>query len=120
MLCDTGPWLDWKQRFSQYRVDQAYQGGLDSLGQCIDYSMGLETGPSLSCSPNLKFPFSMQQACKIVEAFIGQLYELAENCDFGAQKEEHLRERTAIGICNKGLQMKDGKENGKMERKEGI
>ena len=45
-----------------------------------------------------------------MEAFVRHLYELAENCDFGAQKDEQMRDRIVIGIrdkqVSKKLQMK--------------
>ena len=58
-----------------------------------------------------KFHSRAQHAGESVEAFIRQLYELAENCDFGALKDDHLRDRLVIGIRDKQLsqklQMKD-------------
>lgn len=35
--------------------------------------------------------------------FIHALYELAENCDFGAQKTEHIRDKLVVGIRDNGL-----------------
>lgn len=57
-----------------------------------------------------KFHSRVQQPGESVEAFVRQLYELAENCDFGALKEEQMRDRIVIGIRDKQvsqrLQMK--------------
>ena len=41
-----------------------------------------------------------------MEAFVRQLYELAENCDFGAQKDEQMRDRVVIGIRDKQVSQK--------------
>lgn len=53
-----------------------------------------------------KFHSRVQLPGKNVEAFVRQLYELAENCDFGAQKEEQMRDRIVIGIRDKQVSQK--------------
>ena len=53
-----------------------------------------------------KFHSKVQTAGESVEAFIRQLYELADNCDFGALKDEQIRDRLVIGICDKQLSQK--------------
>ena len=53
-----------------------------------------------------KFHSKVQTAGESVEAFIQQLYELADNCDFGALKDEQIRDRLVIGICDKRLSQK--------------
>ena len=40
------------------------------------------------------------------ETFIRTLYELSEHCDFGAQREEHIRDRIVVGILDKELSRK--------------
>ena len=59
-----------------------------------------------------KFHSRVQNAGESVEGFIRQLYELAGNCEFGAQKVEQLKDGIVIGIRDKPLsqklQMKDG------------
>ena len=35
-----------------------------------------------------------------VEAFVRHLYEIAEYCDFGIAKDEHIRDRIVIGILD--------------------
>ena len=41
-----------------------------------------------------------------MEAFIRNLYELAEHCDFGTQRDEQIRDRIVIGILDKLLSQK--------------
>ena len=48
-----------------------------------------------------KFHSRAQLPGESVEAFVRQLYELAENCVFGAQKDEQMRDRIVIGIRDK-------------------
>lgn len=40
------------------------------------------------------------------EAYIRVLYELAENCDFGDKRDEHIRDRLVLGIRDKELSQK--------------
>lgn len=37
------------------------------------------------------------------EMFIRALYEMSEHCDFGAYREEHIRDRIVVGILDKEL-----------------
>ncbi|KAI4885248.1 hypothetical protein NFI96_018850, partial [Prochilodus magdalenae] len=53
-----------------------------------------------------KFHSRVQLSGESVEAFVRQLYELAENCDFGAQKDEQMRDRIVIGIRDKQVSQK--------------
>ncbi|XP_030213431.1 uncharacterized protein LOC115544562 [Gadus morhua] len=41
-----------------------------------------------------------------VEAFVRHLYELAEYCDFGIAKDEHIRDRIVVGILDSELSQK--------------
>ncbi len=41
-----------------------------------------------------------QWSGKSVEAFVRCLYELAEFCEFGATKDEQIRDRIVIGIAD--------------------
>ena len=41
-----------------------------------------------------------------MEAFIRNLYELAEHYDFGPQRDEQIRDRIVIGILDKSLSQK--------------
>ena len=47
-----------------------------------------------------------QRQGESVEVFIRSLYELAEICDFGRQKNEHIRDRLVVGINDKDLSEK--------------
>lgn len=44
-----------------------------------------------------------QKTGESVEAFVRGLYELAEHCEFGAQRDEHIRDRLVIGIADRGV-----------------
>ncbi|KAI4884910.1 hypothetical protein NFI96_000923 [Prochilodus magdalenae] len=48
----------------------------------------------------------MQRAGERVETFIRALYELSEHCEFGANREEHIRDRIVVGIRDKDLSRK--------------
>ena len=48
----------------------------------------------------------VQREGETVEAFIRNLYELAEHCDFGTQRDEQVRDRIVIGILDKSLSQK--------------
>lgn len=53
-----------------------------------------------------KFHSKVQLPGESVEAFVRQLYELTGNCDFGAQKDEQIRDRIVIGIRDKQVSQK--------------
>jgi len=42
----------------------------------------------------------VQREGETEEAFIRNLYEWAEHCDFGTQRDEQIRDRIVIVICN--------------------
>ena len=48
----------------------------------------------------------VQREGETVEAFIRNLNELAEHCDFETQRDEQIRDRIVIGILDKSLSQK--------------
>ena len=48
----------------------------------------------------------VQKEGETVEAFIRNLYELTEHCEFGTQRDEQIRDRIVIGILDKSLSQK--------------
>ena len=52
------------------------------------------------------FHCCVQREGETVEAFIRNLYELAEHCEFGTQRDEQIRDRIVIGIVDKSLSQK--------------
>ena len=49
------------------------------------------------------FNTRQQQSGESAEAFIRALFDLAEMCDFGDQKEDHIRDRIVTGLLDKNL-----------------
>ncbi|KAK7878016.1 hypothetical protein WMY93_031329 [Mugilogobius chulae] len=47
-----------------------------------------------------------QQPGETAEQYIRVLYELAEHCDFGDKRDEHIRDRLVVGIHDKELSRK--------------
>lgn len=43
---------------------------------------------------------------ELVKAFVQSLYELAQHCEFGITKDEHIRDRIVIGITDKEVSRK--------------
>ena len=48
----------------------------------------------------------VQKDGETVEAFIRNLYELAQHCEFVLQRDEQIRDRIVIGILDKSLSQK--------------
>ena len=53
-----------------------------------------------------KFNLRSQQENKPVEAFITDLFNLAEHCNFGCLRGELIRDRIVVGIRDKNLSEK--------------
>lgn len=47
-----------------------------------------------------KFHQHTQRTGETVESFVRCLYEVSENCDFGATKDDQIRDRLVIGIVD--------------------
>ena len=52
------------------------------------------------------FHRQVQKEGETVEAFIQNLYELVQHCEFGTQRDEQIRDRIVIGILDKSLSQK--------------
>lgn len=48
----------------------------------------------------------LQRPGEKAETFIRALYELSEHCDFGASREENIRDRIVVGILDKDVSRK--------------
>ena len=129
-------WGDWKQRFQRYRLATKLnkEDGEVQVSSLI-YAMGPEAENifksfTLSEDDQKKFDVVLgkydgyfypkrnvihERACfhlrvqrpgEKVEMFIRALYDLSEHCDFGAIKDEHIRDRIVVGILDKDLSRK--------------
>jgi len=123
-------WPNWKQRFDRFRCATR----LNQINALI-YSIGKEAEhifKALTFEEGDKNKYNVvlnifqehfvpkrniihERACfhrrvqkdgEPVEAFIRNLYELAEHCEFGLQKDEQIRDRVLIGILNKSTSQK--------------
>lgn len=129
-------WGDWKQRFQRYRLaTKLNKENGEVQVSCLIYAMGPEAENifksfALSEDDQKKFDVVLnkydgyfypkrnlihERACfyqrgqrpgEKVEMFIRALYDLAEHCDFGTTKDEHIRDRIVVGIQDKALSHK--------------
>ncbi|XP_060064740.1 uncharacterized protein K02A2.6-like [Ylistrum balloti] len=53
-----------------------------------------------------KFHMRSQGPTESIEAFVRSLFEMAEHCDFGTQKDNNIRDRLVIGITDKSISEK--------------
>ncbi|KAK0145431.1 hypothetical protein N1851_015677 [Merluccius polli] len=53
-----------------------------------------------------RFHQRLQRPGEKAETFIRALYELSEHCDFGASREENIRDRIVVGILDKEVSRK--------------
>ena len=53
-----------------------------------------------------RFHQRIQGVGEKAEAYIRALYELSEHCEFGANREEIIRDRIVVGIRDKELSLK--------------
>ncbi|XDV29399.1 hypothetical protein PO909_032533 [Leuciscus waleckii] len=52
-----------------------------------------------------------QKTGESVKGFVRGLYKLVEHCEFGAQRDEHIRNRLVIGIADRGVSQRLQMEN---------
>ena len=126
-------WPRWKRRFEQFRLASGLADGSDEKQvSTLLYCLGEETEAVLTstnitddekkvyCTVMSKFDgyfrvrknviFEIarfnrhsQQAGESANQYITALYELAENCEYGALKSEMIRDRLVVGIRDSGL-----------------
>lgn len=129
-------WADWKQRFQRFRIATKLnkEDGEVQVSSLI-YAMGPEAenifkSLTISADDQKKFDVVLgkydeyfypkrnvihERACfyqrvqrsgEKAEMFIRALYEMSEHCDFGANRDEHIRDRIVVGISDKELSRK--------------
>ena len=129
-------WPDWKQRFEQFRCATKLNEEDKVLQiNALVYTMGKEaehifkvftftSGDEKKYAKVIEkfdehfvpkrniiheracFHRPVQTEGETVEAFIRNLYELAEHCEFGTQRDEQIRDRIVIGSLDKSLSQK--------------
>ena len=129
-------WEDWRDRFYRFRLANKLnkETGEVQISSLI-YSMGIEAenifksfNLSADDSKNFdtviesfnnhfipkknviheraKFHQRQQQKGETTESFIRSLYELADNCNFGTDKNERIRDTIVVGLRDKMLSTK--------------
>ena len=129
-------WAKWKQRFKQFRQASKLSARSEERQvSTLLYTLGEDSEDVLS-SINISsegrkkystvmekldeffkirknviherawFNRKMQLAEESVEQFITNLYQLVEHCEYGELKEEMIRDRIVVGICDSALSEK--------------
>ena len=123
-------WLDWKQRFERFRCATKLDKEDEVLQiNALIYTMGKEAehvfkaftfaeGDEKKYAKVIEkfdehfvpkkniiheracFHRRVQREGETVEAFIRNLYELAEHCDFGTQRDHRLPKLKIRGVCD--------------------
>ena len=124
-------WPEWKLRFQRFRTATKLDKDEDQVQiASLIYAMGPEAEhivknfAEAECTTfdNLikqfdshfipkknviferaKFRNRVQKPGENVETFIGALYELSENCDFGSAKDDNIRDSIVIGLSDKSV-----------------
>ena len=124
-------WQRWVRRFERFRIaSELYKASEENQVNTLIYMMGVEDDAivqSLGISDeeqkkydtvkqkfqdyfiiqrNVIFNLRSQQENEPVEAFITDLFNLAEHCNFGSLREELIRDRIVVGIRDKNLSEK--------------
>lgn len=131
-----GEWPEWKQRFVRFRIatkldkegavqvsSLIYAMGSESenifrsftftedehrddyvrvLGQFDDYFVPRRN----VIHERACFHLRVQRPGEKAETFIRALYELAEHCEFGGNRDENIRDRIVVGILDKEVSRK--------------
>lgn len=135
-FCSPNKWEDWRDRFLRYRLATKLnkEAGEIQVSSLI-YSMGIDAENILRSSgltneqaksfdtvlqkfndhfipkknvihERAKFHQRKQKSGESAEQFIRGLYEIAENCDFGVNKNDQIRDAIVIGISDRELSEK--------------
>ena len=126
-------WLRWKKRFEQFRIASGLKGDTaERQISTLLYCLGEEAEAVLSSTnptdadrkeydkilekfdaffkvrkntifERARFNKRNQLEGESAESYITALYELAENCDYGALKAEMIRDRLVVGIRDNAL-----------------
>ena len=126
-------WPEWKQRFERYRIATKLNKEDNEIQiSTLIYSMGAEAEHifrSFAFKDETKEDYNSviarfdahfvpkrniiherarfyqrrQHVGETVEAFIRNLYELAEYCEFDDRRDEQIRDRMVIGLLDKRL-----------------
>ena len=129
-------WTKWIRRFERFRVASGLsQKGEEAQVNTLIYAMGDEADDILrafaltdehrneyECVKSkfdehfvprrnviferAKFNIRRQEESESVDAYITDLYTLAEHCDYGALYNEMIRDRIVVGIRNRALSEK--------------
>ncbi len=126
-------WQRWKKRFNQYRLASGLSTeGDERQISTLLYCMGEDAEETLNSTDiteanrkvyntvvlkfdeffkirknvifeRARFNLRAQGERESIEQFITSLYSLAESCEFGALKDELIRDRIVVGIRDKAL-----------------
>ena len=123
-------WPEWKQRFERFRcatklseegevlqingltytmkkeAEHIFKAFTFTSGNEKKYAKVIEKFDEHFVPKRACFHRRVQKEGETVEAFVGNLYELAEHCEFGTQRDEQIRDRIVIGIPDKSLSLK--------------
>ena len=70
------------------------------------WKIGLKSTKRNPIFERAKFNSRVQREGESVDSFITSLHSLSEHCDYGAPKDEMIRDRIVVGILNSSLSEK--------------